>query len=86
MYQRILIKKRKCRREGLRLSEDDLMLEVLLSLKKTYASQSFGVCAPVLWKRLPYNIRNQIALQEWLNNSFVYNRVQCVNLYQLFSQ
>ena len=65
LYLRNLIKKKECRREGLRSSEDDLMLEVPHTLKKIYASRSFSVYGPELWNRLPYNIRSQNTLQKF---------------------
>ena len=63
LYRRNLIKKRECRRKGLRSSEDDLMLvEVPRTLKKTYAGRSFSVYGPELWNKLSYNIRSQNTL------------------------
>ena len=41
-------KEKECRREGLRSSEDDLMLQVPHTLKKIYASRSFSVYGPEL--------------------------------------
>ena len=52
-------------RLGLRSCEDDLMLEVPHTLKKTYVSRSFSVYGPVLWNRLPYNSRSQNTLQKF---------------------
>ena len=65
LYLRDLIKKRECRREGLRSGEDNLMLEVPYTLKSTFTSRSFNVYGPVMWNSLPYNIRNRSSLQKF---------------------
>ena len=58
VYLQNLLNEKMARRQGLQ-SEEQAQLEVPHTKNKTFASQSFSVCAPTKWNKLPNTIRNE---------------------------